>query len=322
MDLQNEFNKVNTKLDKIMGYTAPSAYVEECLLLTYGEWLGEWLRLFKVGKVKEGTLYNYERYVKQLPQKLKDNLLSKISPLDLQRYLISVTAPRQKEHMYGLLKDSFTRAFVLQMIEYNPMLAIDPPRHIKREAKSFDNEEEKRFVTACKCSKYCDMFMIMLYCGLRKGEAMALNTRDIDIKRRIISVTKTVNELNHIGTPKSRAGVRQVPILDNLLPCVQKYVFMPKGRIFNINEANVHKKFVEVLQKANLDGKGFTTHTLRHTYVTRCCENEIPLKVAQKWAGHSNASITMNVYAHCNKDYEQKAIAMYNEKLKVDTLSK
>lgn len=58
---------------------------------------------------------------------------------------------------------------------------------------------------------------------------------------------------------------------------------------------------------------GFTIHSLRHTYATRCAENNVSRHVTQKWVGHSTPDMTENVYTHVNDDFEKEEIAKLNK---------
>ena len=75
--------------------------------------------------------------------------------------------------------------------------------------------------------------------------------------------------------------------------------------------------FKEVLTQAHLDKQGFTIHSLRHTFATRCNENGVPPKVLQKWLGHAKADMTMNVYTHCNDDFENSVISSLEKGVKL-----
>lgn len=312
MDIEEELRKLNRKLDQLAGFSCPEADRE----ITLDEWLNEWLTIYKRDKVKEGTYYQYTLWIRNLPSELKRKRLWEISPLQLQRFLLTIRAGRQRQHYYGLLLDALQKAFLLQMIASNPMRRVEKPRHEKKPSFALDRGQEQAFVQACRSAKYGPMYLIMLFAGLRKGEAMALTARDIDMDKRILSVTKTVNELGHIGTPKSKAGLRSVPILENLAPYLVPYAGESGERLFPLNDCNAHKHFVRILESAGLAGLGFTTHSLRHTFITRCCENGVPPKVTQKWVGHSTVQMTLNVYAHCNRDFEEQVIAELNQKLR------
>ena len=304
MNLQSEFKNINVRLERIESYTAPTEQEQE----TLGEWFDEWLDMYKIGQIKASTLYQYRLMIRKIPENILSKPIGKITSKELQLFLYKIKKTRQRQHVYCILKDTFNKAFALQMIEHNPMLAIECPKHIKKQRKAFTHEQEARFVEACKNDKYGDVFLIMLYSGIRKGEALALESTDIDLHNNRIHITKGINDLNCVDTPKSKAGFRKVPILKELLPYIQKYAVGARKRLFAIRENTAHIHFHSILEEAGLKDQGFTTHSLRHTFITRLCEKRVPLKVAQKWAGHSDAKLTLNIYSHCNDDFEEESL--------------
>jgi integrase len=158
----------------------------------------------------------------------------------------------------------------------------------------------------------------MLYAGFRRGEALALYQSDIDLKNRKIYITKTINDFGKIGTPKTEASVRDVPIFETLYPYISHHKKRLNIRLFDFSEYVLNQSFWDILRACKLYKQGFTTHSLRHIFVTRCIESNVPVKVVQKWVGHTTATMTMNVYAHVNNDFEKKAINDYNLQLKND----
>ena len=68
--------------------------------------------------------------------------------------------------------------------------------------------------------------MLLLYCGLRKGELLALSWGDVNTKTKLLTVNKSVcfdGNSPYIKTPKTKAGTRTVPIPDMLIPLLQKH---------------------------------------------------------------------------------------------------
>ena len=61
----------------------------------------------------------------------------------------------------------------------------------------------------------------------------------------------------------------------------------------------------------------FSMHVLRHTFATRCIEGGMKPKTLQRILGHSNISITMNLYVHITEDEKQKEIDLVADALKV-----
>ena len=56
-------------------------------------------------------------------------------------------------------------------------------------------------------------------------------------------------------------------------------------------------------------GLDLTPYNLRHTFATMLCENDVPIKVAQKLMGHADASMIMKIYAHASEELERQAAA-------------
>lgn len=174
------------------------------------------------------------------------------------------------------------------------------------------SEREARFVEACKTNYRGLAFLIGLYCGLRRGEILALTTKDIHIEERYIVVNKQMQEGKTVP-PKTEAGIRNVPIVDVLYPYLKDIDFSKNERLFPIKENAIREHFQNALKDSGLFGQDFTLHSLRHTFTTRCAENNIAIKVTQKWVGHSTAEMTQNVYTHVNEDFEKDEIAKFNK---------
>jgi integrase len=158
--------------------------------------------------------------------------------------------------------------------------------------------------------------------GLRAAEFAALRISDLDLERGTVSVTRTLTRNRKtdewvIGTPKSRRGRREVPILDDdLLHDLVNYVRdHPRsnerdaplfyGRAVGGHTADPTKP---------LDGHVFyqwhlkpaarrigipqlRVHDLRHIAATLWHDDGIPLSVISRWLGHASVAVTDRVYA-------------------------
>lgn len=83
---------------------------------------------------------------------------------------------------------------------------------------------------------YKNVFLIQLYMGLRIGEALALKNSDIDLKRRILSVNRTLttdkNDKVCIGkSTKTYAGKRELPIPDFILPYILEQMHVAQDNL-------------------------------------------------------------------------------------------
>lgn len=314
-EIVKKLDRLDNKISKLLNYAEASDYQEEVIQYTLNEWLEKWLELYKVNRVKPSTLYQKQNIIKLYIRESIGLLpLTKIDGITLQRFLIRITAPRQREHVYDILRDSYKRAMSLQLIEYNPVQAVQLPQHTPKQSKALTVEEEESFLTACKGCIYGDIFVLMVHAGLRKGEALALTGADLDTVREVIHVTKSISFKNKVGTPKTRASVRDVPIVYADVMEIAKARYKTAGRLFRITDGTLDEHFYNVLKASGLYKQGYTMHSLRHTFATRCAEDDIPVKVLQKWLGHTTLNMTLGIYTHVNNDYEELVIQKYKRR--------
>lgn len=132
--------------------------------------------------------------------------------------------------------------------------------------------------------------LMKMYMGLRCGEALALTTHDIDLKRKKMNIhrTLTTDENNAIimgNKTKTYAGKRIVPIPDFMYPYIVEQMQVansqennPEKLLFKSYNAkytrrtNVNSELHRILERY-FNITGISTHTLRHTYGTRCIES-------------------------------------------------
>ena len=154
--------------------------------------------------------------------------------------------------------------------------------------------------------------VFLLYTGLRKGEALALTYSDIDRENKRIKVTKSVYFVNNDGrikTPKTEAGNREVVLpdyIDALLPngAPKEYVFSPTPN--EPMKEGFHQYAIVSWQKQT--GLDLTAHQLRHGYATLLLEAELDAKDRQYLLGHTDVTLTQNIYTEVSSK-RRKAVA-------------
>lgn len=149
---------------------------------------------------------------------------------------------------------------------------------------------------------------LSLFTGLRIGELCALKWSDIDLSKKTISVSKTIQRISvHGGTqlvitePKSISSVREIPIPDCILHLLKKFCSKDEFYILSGAEKPVEPRamqyrFQSLLEKAKLPSIHF--HALRHMFATNCVELGFDVKSLSEILGHSSVEITLNRYVH------------------------
>ena len=275
-------------------------------------WADIWLKTFKAQNLRDTSIDKYKRTIKHIKELFGNMLIANLDVVECQTIFNGIDKPSVKDDCYSLLNEMLNKAVKCRYIVFNPLDAIEIKKHKKKHGKAFTREQEARFVEACKTNYRGLAFLICLYCGLRRGELLALTTDDINLKEGYIVVNKQMQN-GKLTPPKTESGIRNVPIFNVLYPYLEKIDLMKSERLFPIKEHALREHFQNVLKASGLDGMGFTIHSLRHTYATRCAENNVSRHVTQKWVGHSTPDMTENVYTHVNDDFEKEEIAKLNK---------
>lgn len=174
------------------------------------------------------------------------------------------------------------------------------------------------------------IFMTAALTGLRQGELLALRWRDIDFAAGRIRVRRNYVR-GHWGTPKSKRGLRSVPMVNRLAADLRKHYADgnyrdPDDLVFGhpdtgevLSHTRLVRRFKKAVEKAAVgqteqitgpDGKTITRvltrfHDLRHSFGTRMAAGAVPMRTLQEWMGHRSISTT-EIYAdYAPSDHER-----------------
>lgn len=253
--------------------------------------------------------------------------------LNAQKHLSNSTLLK----LFGQFNQTFKVAMNRGYIMKNPMIDVLKPKSEKetKNVRALTVEEQQEFTAYLmsknveKC-KYKNVFLLQMYCGLRIGEALALSRGDIDLNNRMINIhrTLTTDEMGGIimgNSTKTYAGRRVVPIPEFIMPHIieqmrksenQEYndehlVFKPEGRRYT-NRVNVNDELKRMLKKY-FGITDITTHSLRHTFGTRCIESGMAPVVVQRLMGHTDVLITLNTYTSVFDKYKASEVEKVNQ---------
>lgn len=152
------------------------------------------------------------------------------------------------------------------------------------------------------------LLAILLYTGVRRGEMLGLRWEDIDFAHKLIHVRRQITFINNLPvekTTKSKAGLREVPLLPELeqilrnnLPASEDFAQYVVDGEEALSERSFRNTWKRICKKVNLP-KGVTPHLLRHTFLTQLqAAGHVDIKTLQSIAGHSKITMTMNTYVH------------------------
>ena len=274
----------------------------------FRDYTEEWFSLYQIPKISSRwARESHLLLTKHLYPFFGDMRLNEISRDDVQRFFNSKAGYSQSsvKHMKNLLNQVVSSAVEDGLLRDNVMnskrlsfsrketvrepIALDEVADIVSHLSRLTEEQQR-------------MVAIPLFTGMRRGEFIALQWRHVDMAARMIHVVQAASFTDNtpdLKEPKSKAGYRLIPIIDDLLPYLanrgkpEEYVLGGKTRPLTKRAYEWRWKRIAGI----IDLHGATAHVLRHTFATMAVEN-IDIKTMQTILGHSKADITINRYEH------------------------
>ena len=258
-------------------------------------------------KIEYNTAKRYKIFLNSAVEEFSETYIKDIQPLDIKKFLEYFVcrdyASKTIKDQLSVIRLVFRYAYIKGYITTDPTRYITPPKGkapVKRQALT---EEEVQAVKDNVHTKYGLFPFFLLYTGLRRGEALALQFKDIDFDNKEINVYKSIyyeNNIPHLKSTKTESGVRKVVLLDVLAKELPKgkpdaFVFSMDNGLSPMKCSASEKQWRKYRKETGLD---ITAHQLRHTYATILFEVGIDVKDAQYLLGHSDISVTRNIYTH------------------------
>ena len=278
---------------------------------------------------------------------LYNKKIDEITTEEIQSFLNTLTDYSNStiKKIYSEFNQIFNYAFSQNLILANPMADIIKPKSkiVNKPLKALTIEEQEYMAKylmslSLKKCRYKNVFLIQMFTGMRIGEVLALKVTDIDLAHNIINVEHTISvdaEEKTImkDTPKSFNGMREIPLTIYLKPYIIEQMKIAKinnhkeNLLFvNRNGGYVdHRIANRILKKILINEfniKDISTHSLRHTFGTRCAECDIKEVAIQRIMGHSSINATLDNYVDVSEKLKEseleKVYSYFKENMNID----
>lgn len=234
----------------------------------------------------------------------------------------------------GVLRPAFQMAVDDDMIVKNPFgfQLAGVIQNTEKTRQAITKEQMKKFLKFVHDDniycKYYETFYILFHTGMRISEFCGLTLKDIDMKNRVIDINHQLQRTSWgeyiIEPTKTNAGTRKLPMTDDVFQMFQAIIEdrptdLPEimvqgyaGFLFRdkngMPEVAMHweHRFNHAVKRYNdifkVQMPNITPHVCRHTYCSNMARARMNPKTLQYLMGHSDISVTMNVYTHLGFD--------------------
>lgn len=318
------------------------------------KWFNDWLEDTMKLTLKPRSYDAKERCIdKFIVPALGNMKITEVTQKDIQKLISQMSADgysySQIHKVYNTINQRYKQGILSREVFYNPALGVILPKETKSASSqsgfALSRDEVDLLVKKAKETypngtpiyPRGDFIILLLYTGLRIGEALALTWDDINFEQKTINVNKNVttaiNRDKDLINPKTKKPYKTITVLQNSTKTNSSTRVIPMSKMAekalkNIQKYNGNKPYVLANSRGNycnysnmnrmlkgmLKSAGITInysiHSLRHTFASMLFSKDVDVKIVSEILGHSSVSITYNTYVHLIKEQKAKAVGL------------
>lgn len=305
-----------------------------------GEWMDFWYQTYCKNTLKESTQATYEqRIYKQIIPKLGHIPLNQLNAGTLEKFYAQLKSNGRlvKRDIYGPglansvirsihahCRAALEKAVTERLIRQNPAIGCKLPPKKTPEVKILTPEAMQKLLFQAQKEDFYEMFVLDLATGLRRGEVVGLQWKDVDFEKGTLSITKQIRYVKGklvIAPPKTKASERTIilppPILEMLAEyrkTVDSIWLFPspvKDEDVPRDPSACRKALARILKRAECEHVPF--HAMRHTFASNAFHYGMDVKTLASTIGHESVETTLNVYAHSSEQMKRDAAKKIDE---------
>ena len=293
------------------------------------------------GKIEYGTYIRYagivRNHIKPALGHKKLKSLSRVEVRKLYNEKSKRLSPRSVDYLHVTLQKALNQAVRDDLIPRNvaagERLRSSRQRSTK-EAEALSQEQVRALLEAANGTRNEALYIVAVHTGLRQGELLGLIWTDVDLGSGELSVRRSLKVTENglgFGPPKNKASRRSVPLNKTALAALKAHrkrqneerlrtpewsdndLVFP-NRVGKPMDHNLyHREYKALLKAAGLAARGFTFHSLRHTFGTALFKRGEHPKIVQSLLGHATIAQTMDIYSHLLEDIGGDAVGELDE---------
>ncbi|MGP3775350.1 tyrosine-type recombinase/integrase [Streptomyces sp. SDT5-1] len=267
-------------------------------------------------RLSYGTAYEYEHLARNhLAPQLGSRRVETFSPMVVENFLTTMerlgTPDPTQYKVWVLLKTLLLDAHRKGAVNEHPLEGVHAPQYEAERAVVPTRDQIVGIKAAANNDRYSMFVDMMAGCGLRNGEALALNVNNIvadDVYRVSEQVhyrTRKLEKLKH----RKPGEFREVPLPRSIREAIERFVekhgtthdgyVLQGARAKHMNHSTINAVWYRKLPRKDVDiPNGMTNYGYRHFFAANCLAHNIPITDVAEWMGHKNIDVTFRIYRH------------------------
>ena len=299
---------------------------------TVGAFLTRWLEDVARPTLRPRTFRSYRQTITgHLIPALGTNRLDRVTPQDVQAYLnakrASGLSSRTVAYHRAILRKALNDALKWGDLARNVAALASPPKQEKPRRRYLTPPEARRFLDTVAGDRLEALFTVGLAMGLRQGECLGLRWADVDFEAGTVTVANQMQRVDgHLTLvpPKSEASRRTLPLPEPAVRALRNHRRrqledrVAAGPLWDdadlvfctrqghpLDARNVTRHFHRLRMQVDLPW--LTFHGLRHGFASLLAAQGIHPRTAMELLGHSQLSLTIDVYSHVAPELAREA---------------
>ena len=289
--------------------------------------------IIRIKTMRERT-YNAigEVYVDVLNYRHIQKFITSLAQDGVNQHTGGGLSQKTQKHYVTFISDVLSYARTCGLITDNPCVKVKTVKTGDKEKEIYSLDELKTLLNLINEKadlQHRVMFNLLAYCGMRRGELLGLEFKDIDFENNTLVIVRTSNYQNgttgiYTSTPKTKSSVRELFLQPHLTAMIREWqaeqqenaekcgdLWVNSDRLF-INRRGEpmrpyypYKWLKDFCEREGVPFKGL--HSFRHTVATQSIVNGADVSTVSALLGHSSVSTTLNIYTHAVRKAKAKA---------------
>lgn len=308
------------------------------------DYLAAWLRDDVKPTVAPTTYDNYDLNVRRLEPYIGSIRLDTLKPDHIRAAYRALTeqglAPRSVQQVHRTLRAALRQAVRSEHLYRDPTFGVAPPRAPERDDAVLTPDQVRVLIAAAQDERLSAVFVLLATTGLRSGEALGLQWRDINLDEAMLTVRRQVQRVHGqglvLGEPKTASSRRTIPLARGTVLALQRHVAKQKQeygalgmtwhdgvQIFCTPEGGlldpsaINKVLHRRLARSGLPQ--VRVHDLRHMVSSFLQSRGRTERETQEILGHASPITTRRVYTHVMPDRRKDIMGPIEELFPLET---